>query len=85
MGEALDDGYPEGMAGGNEWRTPPLWGIGLAKDSQPGQLFLLHDGRATTFEEAISFHGGEAASRRAAFDALSEQQKNQLIKFLESL
>lgn len=85
MGELLDDGYPEGLAVSNEWRTPPLWGIGLAKDSQGGQLFLLHDGRATTFEGAISFHGGEASTRRAAFLALSAQQKQQIIKFLESL
>ena len=85
MGELLDDSYPEGNANGYEWRTAPLWGVGLAKDSQGGQLFLLHDGRATTFKGAIAFHGGEAASRRTAFYALSEQQQKQLIKFLESL
>ena len=85
MGSSLDDGYPEGSANGFEWRTPPLWGIGLAKDSQGGQLFLLHDGRAKTFEEAVSFHGGEAASRRTIFNALSPEAKNQIIKFLESL
>ena len=85
MGELLDDSYTEGDAKGNEWRTPPLWGVGLAKKSQGGQLFLLHDGRATTFEGAVSFHGGEAASRRTAFNLLSEQQKKQIIKFLESL
>ncbi len=85
MGTALDDGYPEGIANGNEWRTPPLWGIGLAKEAQGGQLFLLHDGRATSFEIAISFHGGEAKTRRTAFNNLSQQEKDQLIKFLESL
>lgn len=85
MGPLLDDGYPEGGANSNEWRTPPLWGIGLAKNSQGGQLFLLHDGRAKTFQEAISNHLGEAASRRLAFYSLSEQQQNQIIKFLESL
>jgi CxxC motif-containing protein (DUF1111 family) len=85
MGAALDDSYPEGSASGFEWRTPPLWGIGLAKDSQGGQLFLLHDGRATGFVQAISFHGGEAASRRTAFNALSQGEKDQLIRFLESL
>ncbi|MCE9538107.1 MAG: thiol oxidoreductase [Bacteroidetes bacterium] len=85
MGELLDDSYPEGSANSNEWRTPPLWGIGLAKDSQGGNMFLLHDGRASTFESVISYHGGEASSRRAAFYALSEQQKAQIIKFLESL
>lgn len=85
MGELLDDKFPEGSAAGSEWRTPPLWGVGLSKDSQGGQLFLLHDGRAKSFEAAITFHGGEAASRRAAFNALSEAEKKQLIKFLESL
>jgi len=85
MGILLADGYPEGSASGSEWRTPPLWGIGLAKDSQGGQLFLLHDGRANSFEEAISFHGGESESRRAAFNALSQSEKDKIIKFLESL
>ncbi|MBA3680199.1 MAG: thiol oxidoreductase [Bacteroidetes bacterium] len=85
MGPLLDDNYPEGSANGFEWRTPPLWGIGLAKDSQGGQMFLLHDGRATTFEQVISFHGGEAASRRTSFNALSQTEKDQIIKFLESL
>jgi len=85
MGPLLDDGYPEGSAGGFEWRTPPLWGVGLAKDSQGGELFLLHDGRAKGFEQAISFHGGEAESRRTAYNALSQKEKDQLIKFLESL
>lgn len=85
MGELLDDGYPEGSANSNEWRTPPLWGIGLAKDSQGGQMFLLHDGGASTFPELITYHGGEAAGSRTAFYNLSEQQKEQIIKFLESL
>ena len=85
MGQLLDDNYPEGSASGFEWRTPPLWGLGLAKDSQGGQMFLLHDGRATTFEQVISFHGGEAASRRTAFNALNQDEKNKIIKFLESL
>lgn len=85
MGVSLDDKFPEGDAAGSEWRTPPLWGIGLAKDSQGGKMFLLHDGRANTFEQAISFHGGEAASRRTAFNALTETERQQVIKFLESL
>lgn len=85
MGELLDDGFPEGGAKSAEWRTPPLWGLGLAMDSQGGGMFLLHDGRATTFEGVISFHGGEAASRRTAFNNLSAKQKEQLIKFLQSL
>ena len=85
MGEELNDGYPEGSASGSEWRTPPLWGLGLAKYSQGGEHYLLHDGRATSFEIAISYHGGEASSRRTAFDNLSLQQKELVIKFLESL
>jgi CxxC motif-containing protein (DUF1111 family) len=59
--------------------------LGLAKDSQGGQLFLLHDGRATSIEAAVTFHGGEAATRRAAFSALSQEEKDQIVKFLESL
>ncbi len=85
MGELLDDSFPEGSANGFEWRTPPLWGLGLAKDSQGGQMFLLHDGRAKTFDQVITFHGGEAASRRTAFNALSQGEKDQIFKFLESL
>lgn len=85
MGAGLDDGYPEGDAQSSEWRTPPLWGVGLAKQYQGGQMFLLHDGRASTFEDAVSYHGGEAASRRTAFFSLTEQQRQQVIKFLESL
>ncbi|MDP1800711.1 MAG: di-heme oxidoredictase family protein [Bacteroidota bacterium] len=85
MGELLDDNFPEGSANGFEWRTPPLWGLGLAKDSQGGQMFLLHDGRAKTFDQVITFHGGEAASRRTAFNALSQTEKDQIFKFLESL
>ena len=85
MGTTLDDGYPEGGANSYEWRTPPLWGIGLAKDFQGKQMFLLHDGRATTFYGAISYHGGEAANQRTAFYALSEQERNKIVKFLESL
>jgi CxxC motif-containing protein (DUF1111 family) len=85
MGPALDDNYPEGGANSYEWRTPPLWGIGLTTNYQGGQMFLLHDGRAATFEDAVSNHGGEAAGRRAAFFSLSAVQRNQIIKFLESL
>jgi CxxC motif-containing protein (DUF1111 family) len=85
MGSMLADGYPEGSASGNEWRTPPLWGIGLAKDSQGGQMFLLHDGRATSISGAITFHSGEAETRRKAFFQLSAQKQEQIIKFIQSL
>ena len=59
MGEALADGRPDFEAGGNEWRTPPLWGIGLLEKVN-GHTRLLHDGRARNVEEAILWHGGEA-------------------------
>jgi CxxC motif-containing protein (DUF1111 family) len=85
MGPGLDDGYSEGSAKTYEWRTPPLWGIGLAKESQGGQYFLLHDGRAHSIEEAILLHGGEAVASRDAFNSLAHDEQKQLIKFLESL
>ncbi len=85
MGPALDDGYPEGGAASNEWRTPALWGLGLAETTQGGKMFLLHDGRATGIEQALSFHGGESQNARNAFFTLSETQRKQVIKFLMSL
>jgi CxxC motif-containing protein (DUF1111 family) len=85
MGPGLDDGYTEGYASTAEWRTPPLWGLGLSRDAQGGQYFLLHDGRALSIEAAIIAHGGEAANSAAAFDALSGSDKSALIAFLESL
>ena len=85
MGTGLDDGYTEGTALTAEWRTPPLWGLGLSKNSQGGGYFLLHDGRAGTIEEAILMHGGEALQSKISFQQLSSAEKAQLIKFLESL
>lgn len=85
MGKGLDDGYTEGSATSAEWRTPPLWGLGLSKDSQGGKYYLLHDGRATSIEAAILAHGGEAQRSKTAYEALSAQKKEQLIQFLESL
>lgn len=85
MGPGLDDGYTEGSAKTFEWRTPPLWGLGLSPNSQGGQYFLLHDGRAKSIEEAIQFHGGEAQQSKERFQQLSVQDKNNLIKFLKSL
>ena len=85
MGTGLDDGYTEGSAATAEWRTPPLWGLGLSKKSQGGKYFLLHDGRAGTIEGAIVLHGGEANPSRNNFQQLNAEQKGQLIKFLESL
>lgn len=85
MGPALDDGYSEGGATTSEWRTPPLWGFGLQDESQGGTIFLLHDGRARSVDQAITYHGGEAAAARASFKTLSESDKQKLITFLNSL
>ena len=85
MGNALDDGYTEGSAKTQEWRTPPLWGLGLSPNSQGGQYFLLHDGRAKSIEEAIQMHGGEAEQSKNKFNQLSETDKEALIKFIKSL
>ncbi len=85
MGAGLNDGYTEGIALPGEWRTPPLWGLGLAKNSQGGQYFLMHDGRAKSIEEAVLMHGGEATNSKNQFQNLSAADKQKLIKFLESL
>lgn len=85
MGSSLDDGYTEGNAKTFEWRTPPLWGLGLSPNSQGGEYFLMHDGRAKNIEQAILLHGGEAESSKLKFQQLTDSDKNALIKFLESL
>jgi len=84
LGPGLADGMPEGAAGEAEWRTPPLWGLGLA-GTVNAHRFLLHDGRARTPEEAILWHGGEAARSREAFRALSAAERRDLVRFLDSL
>ncbi|HYE95800.1 MAG TPA: di-heme oxidoredictase family protein, partial [Rubricoccaceae bacterium] len=85
MGPELDDGYTEGTATTAEWRTTPLWGIGLAVRAQGGQGYFLHDGRARSFEEAIEYHGGEGAQSREAFRRLTPQEHDRLLRFLRSL
>ncbi len=85
MGSELDDYYTEGTATTSEWRTTPLWGLGLASNSQGERTFFLHDGRAESIEVAISFHGGEASQSRNEFNNLSESDRAKLLKFLESL
>lgn len=85
MGPALDDGFTEGFAESSEWRTPPLWGIGLSANSQGGGLFLLHDGRANSIDEAILLHGGEAENSKNSYQNLTPQEKEQLLKFINSL
>lgn len=85
MGNQLNDGYTEGNALTAEWRTPPLWGLGLSPNSQGGQYFLMHDGRAKSIEEAILLHGGEATNSKTLYQNLSQQEKDALLKFLKSL
>ncbi len=85
MGNGLDDGYTEGSAKTSEWKTPALWGLGLSKNSQGGEYYLLHDGRARSIEEAILLHGGEANLSKEDFKVLSQDKKENLIRFLESL
>jgi CxxC motif-containing protein (DUF1111 family) len=84
MGADLSDGMPEGDAAPSEWRTPPLWGLGLATTVN-GHRFLLHDGRARSLEEAILWHGGEAERSREAFRALPVAARRDLMRFLDSL
>ena len=84
MGDGLADNRPEAKASGNEWRTPPLWGIGLAQTVNP-QAGFLHDGRARTLEEAILWHGGEAEPAVARFSQSSADNRRALLDFLNSL
>lgn len=100
MGESMSDSLGEGQASGSEWRTTPLWGLGLAACVTGGVVnpmggegneictphhAYLHDGRARSIEEAILWHGGEGADTRARYQALSTADKQRLLNFLESL
>ena len=84
MGPGLADNRPEGLANGQEWRTPPLWGIGLTK-TVSGHTQFLHDGRARNLTEAILWHDGEAKASRNAFADMQKSERNALLQFLESL
>jgi CxxC motif-containing protein (DUF1111 family) len=84
MGAGLADNRPDGEANGREWRTAPLWGIGLVEPVN-GHTRFLHDGRARSLEAAILWHGGEAERAQRAFLALPESDRRRLIAFLESL
>ena len=84
MGPGLADYRPDFLASGSEWRTPPLWGIGLVKVVN-GHTNFLHDGRARGLLEAILWHGGEAEQSREAVQAMSASDRDALIAFLESL
>ena len=82
--DGLADGLTQGMASGSEWKTPPLWGIGLVQTVNAAATFL-HDGRARTIEEAVLWHGGEAQNSLTAFKQLSSGQRSQVLAFIESL
>lgn len=84
MGVGLNDNYVSGLARGNEWRTTPLWGIGL-QEKVNGHTCFLHDGRARNFVEAIMWHGGEGEASRNIFRAMTKERRDALVKFLESL
>jgi CxxC motif-containing protein (DUF1111 family) len=84
MGEDLADHRPDFAADGREWRTPPLWGIGLIP-AVNAHMLLLHDGRARGLAEAILWHGGEGAAAREAFRTASADERAALMRFLESL
>ena len=84
MGEGLADNRPDFSATGREWRTQPLWGIGLTEDVGAFNLHL-HDGRARSLSEAILWHGGEAEGPREAFRNLPAERRGDLLAFLGSL
>lgn len=84
MGEDLADNRPEAKATGREWRTPPLWGIGLTKNVN-GHTQYLHDGRARNLLEAILWHGGEAKASQQKVTNMTNEERMQLIKFVKSL
>ena len=84
MGEGLADDLAEGEATGREWRTAPLWGIGLTEVVN-GNNYYLHDGRARSLTEAILWHGGEGAAARDKFRSLPAAARAELLKFLRSL
>lgn len=86
MGPGLADNLGEGEAAGAEWRTAPLWGIGLTADvAGGGREAYLHDGRAKTLHDAILWHDGEAANARKAYIARTQSDKDAVVKFLKSL
>ena len=84
MGAGLADDRPEGEANGREWRTPPLWGIGLT-ETVSGHTFFLHDGRARNLLEAILWHGGEAQAAKERVVAMTGEERAALLAFLRSL
>lgn len=84
MGIEMSDDYPSGLASGSEWRTTPLWGLGL-QETVNGHTYYLHDGRARNLTEAIMWHGGEGAGSRTLFSRMSKADREAVIQFLLSL
>lgn len=84
MGVGLNDNYVSGLARGNEWRTTPLWGIGL-QEKVNGHTYFLHDGRARNLQEAIMWHGGEGEASKNLYKNMSRTDRQAVIKFLQSL
>lgn len=84
MGEGLADGRPDFKASGSEWRTAPLWGVGLLRTVN-GHQDLLHDGRARNVTEAILWHGGQGEPSREAFKRMSKAEREALVRFVDSL
>jgi CxxC motif-containing protein (DUF1111 family) len=84
MGDEVADGRPDFAANGKQWKTPPLWGIGLIRDVN-GHTRLMHDGRADGVMEAILWHGGEAEESRDKVLKMSKPERDALVKFVESL
>ena len=84
MGDGLADDRRDGDATGREWRTPPLWGIGLV-ETVNGHTRYLHDGRARSLAEAILWHGGEAERAKERFRTMPRADREALVAFLKSL
>ena len=84
MGEGLSDGRPDYQAQPSEWRTPPLWGLGLS-ETVTGSTAMLHDGRARNATEAILWHGGEAEASKETFRKMTKADREALLKFLDSI
>ena len=84
MGVGLNDNYKSGLAQGNEWRTTPLWGVGL-QEKVNGHTYFLHDGRARNFVEAIMWHGGEGEASKNLFKKMSREDRDAVVAFLKSL
>ncbi len=84
MGVGLNDNYVSGLARGNEWRTTPLWGIGL-QEKVNAHTYFLHDGRARNLTEAILWHGGEGEASKNLFMNMNKEDRSALVRFLESL